>query len=174
MPRFLPLVALALATLTFGPAARLAADLYSIDGPAGLPGYTLHYNVKGQVRLIKLEGGGNWRIKEEEGKGAVIQVASDDEWNHWYLSYDVTGKSKEVFLTKELGPGCYWNVDPRGDKSTDTIAALNGVLKSRLLNVGDGAEVGKGPDGKKYTAYTMVLEERPRSVPWFTFNRYAP
>jgi hypothetical protein len=41
MYRFLSLVGVALAAVALGPAGRLAADWYSIEGPAGLPGYEL-------------------------------------------------------------------------------------------------------------------------------------
>jgi hypothetical protein len=159
-------------------AATVRADEYRIEGPAGLPGYQLGI-VDGKVRLVKRHSPGSvdWVLETDKDKGVLIRLPRGgwrEKYSRWYLSYDVEGKDKEVFLRKEAGPGSSWHVDPQGDKSTDAIAPHHGELKGWFLNAGDGAETLKDNDGKEFTAYKAVLDRTSRPIPLFTFTRLSP
>jgi hypothetical protein len=159
-------------------AATVRADEYRIAGPAGLSGYELGL-VDGKTRLVpqNSQGSVDWVLEWVKGQGVLIRLgpeSSGEKHSRWYLSYDVEGKNKEVFLREKPGPGSYWHVDPRGDHSTDAIAAIDSQGTEWFLDVGENAETVKVNEGYETSAYKAVLDRTSRSVPLFTFTRLSP
>jgi hypothetical protein len=138
-----------------------------MEGPAGLPGYTLTAYGPNKVRLVKILGSGAWMVGTQTKKGVLISLAGGSKWKGWYLSYDITGKSKEVFLAKKPGPGSYWAVDTRN--SSDCITANAGKLEGWHLTAGKAAGKLKDDKGKPFVAYRVVLAKNPKPLPVFTF-----
>jgi hypothetical protein len=165
-------VALALAVVAAAAGAR-ADQLRGISGPSTLEGRFL-LGVAGDKARITKDGGGrvDWVIKRTKD-GTLIR-----EEDGGYLSYDVTGKRKEVFLTKEAGQGSYWDVQlsrVKGVRPYDTvIRARNGKLRGAYLGAGDEAEAHRDRDGKRYRARQAVLVEKPKVVPRYYLFPIAP
>jgi hypothetical protein len=152
---------LALITAVLSPAIGWAGDLYRIEELAGFPGYGLGA-VDGKVLVAKSNTAAmDWMLTKDKKKGVLIRFSNPDLKHHnWYLSYDVTGKSKEVFLSKKPGPGSYWQVDPRGGSSG--IRANAGKLDGWNLTAGKAAGKLKDDKGKPFVAYRAVLAKHPK------------
>jgi hypothetical protein len=159
---------LVLTTVACAQPAGWAGEEYRVEGPTGLPGYVLGA-VDGKVRLAKINSAtADWMLEEDKKKGMLIQFSSpDSKYNNWYLSYDVTGKSREVFLTKKPGPGSYWQVDPRGGSSG--IRANAGKLDDWSLTAGKAAGKLKDDKGKSFVAYRAVLAKHPKPAAVYKF-----
>jgi hypothetical protein len=174
MRRFLLPAALSLAVQALLVTGGRAFDRYSVEGPAGLPGYGLGV-VDGKVCLVEATAASHdWYLRDKE-KGTLIRLltaSKRDKYSGWYLSYDVKGKDKRVFLTKEPGPGSYWKVSVGGCSSRSAVSATAGKLKGWYLNLGE-AEALKDAEGKSFTAYRAVLERNPKPLPLFTFKRFS-
>src|SRR5262249_23949996 len=173
MRHFLRVAGLALTATALCSPTGLADEVYRLEGPAGMSGYELtNYGTK--VRLVKIKGSGEWRVESVKRKGVLIRVSSDsfDEYDGWYLSYDITGKRKEVFLTKKPGLGSYWKADPRG--GDDSLTASAGSQKGWHLPAGKAAGKLKDDKGKTFTAYRAVLAKDPKPLPVFSFVELSP
>ena len=133
--------------------------------------------VKGQVRLVP--GGTRavreWRFEGGGKKGRLIRVMSSDKWNGWYLTYDHTGKSKQVFLSEKPTPGSYWDVlrGGRDGESVGRIEARAGKFREWHLAVGKDAEKLMDVHGKTHTASRVVLSNSLLWVTQFVFEEVA-
>jgi hypothetical protein len=111
---------------------------------------------------------------------------SSRDYPNWYLSYDTTGKRKEAFLSKKLGPGCYWDLSKTFQMDTMpydyVLLARNGKLKGYRLGAGEEDEKLKGKlkgrgekdRGKKFDARKAVLLLNPRPEPRYYVFEIAP
>jgi hypothetical protein len=164
-------VGIALAVVILVGSAVLA-DFYTFEGPAGVPGYGLSV-VDGKVRLVKTTRGlADWRVESAE-KGRTIRLgAGYGKFTGQYLSYDVTGKDKKVFLSEKPGPGSYWELYPRQNRTT--IQATAGKAKGWFLNVGGAAEILKDSEQNEFTAKTVILTETAKPIPLYHSEVQAP
>jgi hypothetical protein len=133
--------------------------------------------VEGQVRLVQVGTPAvrEWRIEDGGKKGRLIRVMSSDKWNGWYLTYDHTGKGKEVFLSEKPTPGSYWHLRVGGDRGgrSGTIEATAGRVEGRHLSVGGPAEKLVDVDGKTHTASRLVLSGALLLMTEFFFEEVA-
>jgi hypothetical protein len=173
MKRSVLLAGLVVALASFLAKSGGAAELYRIEGPAALPRRQLGvvdgkvYMVECQSRDFTPKRSFTWKVEvaSPREKGVLIRFVSssrDDKFYGWYLSYDLEGKDPRVILTEQAGSGSYWQVDPRGNRSVQGIAAKNGKFKNWWLHVGDGLET------------DAVLDRNPPVPPVFTFIRHSP
>src|SRR5437660_12536627 len=109
MNRRLCLACLVPAVLVLAVGTAGAVQLYGIEGPPSLGTDYYLGTVKGEVRLTKIGGGReDWELTRTD-KGTLIRLSEGAEKRRgWYLSYDPEGKSKEVILAPQPGPGSYW------------------------------------------------------------------
>src|SRR5205823_3157027 len=148
-------------------AADPVAQLYRVEGPAGLTGYGLGA-IDGKVRLVKAPANRDWVLVYYRDKGYQIRRRTGsqlDKHYGWYLSYDVEGKSKAVVLTKKPGPGSWWKVSPHSKRTS--ISAKSGKLEGWDLDVGEAAQTVKDGEGRTSTAYSAQLSHNARRPPLF-------
>jgi hypothetical protein len=164
----------------FAPPTAFADEVYGIEGPKGLAEDYYLGVVKGEARLAKNSvARRNW-VFEETWQGTLIRItpSKSDKWGGWYLSYDVKGKKKEVFLRRKPGPGSYWSVVKNVTKEnlpyTTNISAAAGKLKGWSLTAGAKAEKLKDYKGRKYTARKAVLAPDGKKPPRFYVFEMAP
>jgi hypothetical protein len=179
-------ITLALLTTTGG---RLQADMYGISAP----GHGALSVVNGKV-YSTTTGDMDWHITKT-AKGYTFRVAGG-KWDGWYLTYDPDGKKKPVFLSKEPIAGSYWKSGGPPDRpGTSWIAGQSGKVEDWHIDRGEEAEKLKGPpmgklpaQGEKkekpkevkeaeqglYTAYTVILAEKPKHVRKVRITVIAP
>jgi hypothetical protein len=169
-------------TITFAviPLGAVGADdhlLKGINGPNTLKGDYYLGIVKGKVRLVqRSDDRVNWKFVSTFS-GTLIRMGESGKYEGWYLSYNLTGKSKEVFLSKKPTKGSYWWVGQSGTEKnlpyTRTISAAAGKLKGWKLGAGAKAEKRKGRKRKKFWAYQAVLLNS-KKVPRYNIFSIAP
>jgi hypothetical protein len=180
MNRWLYFGSLVLAGISFAAGSANADQVYGIEGPKGLAEDYFLGAVKGEGRLVKNGDKRNNWIFEETRQGTLIRVQpdKDDKWGGWYLSYDVKGTKKEVFLTRKPGPGSYWSVVKNVTKEnlpyTTKISAAAGKLKGWSLTAGAKSEKLKDYKGRPFTARKAVLARDGKKPPRFYIFEMAP
>ena len=132
------------------------------------------------MRLTKESAGRvDWTF-ERTAKGVLIRMDTGEgtKQHGWYLSYDVTGKDKAVFVSPKRTAGSYWAVvknTAEGEQPyVHSFHPKAGPLSLWTLSVGDKAERLKGRRGRVSTAYKVVLKRDPKPVPRFYLIEVAP
>jgi len=116
----------------------------------------------------------NWNLSPTGKEGTTSIRLSSSKWRGWALAYDPAGKDRAVTL---LSPGRgdrgkQWKVT-RVAPSRYTIQAAEGKYKGWYLDVQGKGEVRRNPKGERYTAYPLVLTEKPKRILKFEINEIS-
>jgi hypothetical protein len=116
----------------------------------------------------------NWELSWMGKESTTSITISSSKWPGWGLAYDPTGKDPAVTLAPpgRGERGKQWRVVDRG-ASGYTIQAAEGKYKGWYLDIQGKGEVRRNTKGERYTAYRLVLTEKPKRPLHFKINEIS-